>query len=136
MKRYAQEIAESTAQVLGFDVVITDTEGVIVGASDTSRLGTKNLPSLEVMAKRKGIAHDKEEAKHYEANRPGIMYPLENTAGEVVGAMAITGNPDQVRPLIDGGIFRALSGKSISCRAYPVNNALKFSMPSFHICFS
>jgi carbohydrate diacid regulator len=98
MKRYAQEIAESTAQVLGFDVVITDTEGVIVGASDTSRLGTKNLPSLEVMAKRKGIAHDKEEAKHYEANRPGIMYPLENTAGEVVGAMAITGNPDQVRP--------------------------------------
>jgi carbohydrate diacid regulator len=98
MKRYAQEIAESTAQVVGFDVVITDTEGVIVGASDTTRLGTKNIPALEVMAERKGVAHDREEAKHYEANRPGIMYPLENAAGEVVGAMAITGDPDQVRP--------------------------------------
>ncbi len=98
MKRYAQEIAESTAQVLGFDVVITDTDGVIVGASDTSRLGTRNVPALEVMAERKGVAHNREEAKHYEANRPGIMYPLENTTGEVVGAMAITGDPEQVRP--------------------------------------
>lgn len=98
MHRYAQEIAESTAQVIGFDVTITDTEGVIVGASDRKRLGTRNLATLEVMTERKGIAHDKNEAKYHEANRPGIGYPLENAAGEVVGSMGITGDPDQVRP--------------------------------------
>ncbi|HOO64647.1 MAG TPA: sugar diacid recognition domain-containing protein [Synergistaceae bacterium] len=128
MHRYAQEIAESTAQVVGFDVVITDTDGVIVGASDTERLGTRNLPALEVMSERKGITHDKDEAKHYEGNRPGIMYPLENFAGEVVGAMAITGNPDQVRPfalIVKKQIEMLLREKTLLHAEFHQNRAIR-----------
>ena len=46
LRPIAQELAESIARVIGYDVVITDTEGIIIGCSDASRgIGTLNEAS-------------------------------------------------------------------------------------------
>ncbi|NCC97035.1 MAG: sugar diacid utilization regulator [Synergistales bacterium] len=92
------EIAQSTAEIIGFDVIITDTDGIIVGASDSRRIGELHEASLEVMTDRRGSSTSEEEAKKLKGTLPGVTYPISSISGGVVGSMAITGDADKVRP--------------------------------------
>ncbi len=97
-RRHAIEIAQSTAEIIGFDVIITDTDGIIVGASDSRRIGELHEASLEVMTDRRGSSTSEEEAKKLKGTLPGVTYPISSISGGVVGSMAITGDADKVRP--------------------------------------
>ena len=48
-KKTAQAIAETTSEVIGYGVLVTDERGIIIGCNDTKRVGTLHLPSLGVM---------------------------------------------------------------------------------------
>ena len=48
VQKYAQEIASSTAAVIGHNIIITDVDGRIVGASQSERIGQLHEASLEV----------------------------------------------------------------------------------------
>lgn len=98
LQKWAQEIAQSTSEVIGFDVIITDIDGVIIGASDRERIGELHEQSLQVIRDHRGSSVDEDEAREFRGTLPGITYPIQSMTGKVVGSMAITGKPDQVKP--------------------------------------
>lgn len=93
----AQEIAGSITAAIGFNVLITDRHGRVIGSADPSRVGTVHEASLAVVRRRTEAWHDPEAARRLSGVRPGITLPL--TLGqEVVGTVGITGDPEVVRP--------------------------------------
>lgn len=98
LRRHAMEIARSTSDVIGYNVIITDTDGVIVGASDGDRVGELHEASLAVIAERRGSSTSEDEARGLKGTLPGVTYPISSMSGSVVGSMAITGDADKVRP--------------------------------------
>lgn len=98
VQKYAQEIASSTAAIIGHNIIITDVDGKIIGASQSERIGQLHEASLEVA--RTGAASEttREQARQFRGTLPGVTFPIQNLNGRTVGTMALTGAPDEVRP--------------------------------------
>lgn len=94
----AQEIARTTSTLVGWPMIITDTKGIIIGASDASRLGCHHEASDPVIETNKASQTTTEEAGNYVHTLPGVTYPINGTGGEVVGTLAMTGEPHQLEP--------------------------------------
>ncbi|MGW2378772.1 CdaR family transcriptional regulator [Streptomyces sp. NPDC001658] len=92
----AQEIAGDTSAVIGFNVLITDAEGMVIGSGDSSRVGTFHEASVEVVRTQEAATHSAPEAQRLRGVRPGVTLPLV-TDGRAVGTVGITGTPAQVR---------------------------------------
>jgi carbohydrate diacid regulator len=93
----AQEIAGSITAAIGFNVLITDRQGRVIGSADLSRVGTVHEASVAVVRRRTEQWHDPEAARRLSGVRPGITLPL-MLGQEVVGTVGITGDPQVVRP--------------------------------------
>jgi carbohydrate diacid regulator len=91
----AQEIAGDTSAVIGFNVLITDAEGMVIGSGDSSRVGTFHEASVEVVRTKEPATHNASQAQSLRGVRPGITLPLV-TDGRAVGTVGITGTPAQV----------------------------------------
>ncbi|MEU0246125.1 sugar diacid recognition domain-containing protein [Streptomyces sp. NPDC006235] len=91
----AQEIAGDTSAVIGFNVLITDAEGMVIGSGDSSRVGTFHEASVEVVRSKEPATHNASQAQSLRGVRPGITLPLV-TDGRAVGTVGITGTPAQV----------------------------------------
>ncbi|MEU1789315.1 sugar diacid recognition domain-containing protein [Streptomyces sparsogenes] len=92
----AQEIAGETSAVIGLNVLITDSEGIVIGSGDTSRVGTFHEASVEVMRAREPATHTAAQAQELKGVRAGVTLPLVMD-GHAVGTVGITGTPAQVR---------------------------------------
>jgi carbohydrate diacid regulator len=93
----AQEIADSITAAIGFNVLVTDRQGRVIGSADPLRVGTVHEASVAVVRRRTEAWHNPEAARRLSGVRPGITLPL--TLGqEVVGTVGITGDPTVVRP--------------------------------------
>ncbi|PAZ10525.1 sugar diacid utilization regulator [Streptomyces sp. SA15] len=92
----AQEIAGDTSAVIGFNVLITDAEGMVIGSGDTSRVGTFHEASVEVVRTKEPATHSTSQARQLRGVRPGVTLPLV-TDGQAVGTVGITGAPARVR---------------------------------------
>lgn len=92
----AQEIAGDTSAVIGYNVLITDAEGIVIGSGDTSRVGSFHEASVEVMRTLEPAHHTASQAQALRGVRPGVTLPLVMD-GEAVGTVGITGTPGQVR---------------------------------------
>ncbi|QJT00931.1 sugar diacid utilization regulator [Streptomyces asoensis] len=92
----AQEIAGDTSAVIGFNVLITDAEGTVIGSGDSSRVGTFHEASVEVIRTKEPATHSASQAQLLRGVRPGVTLPL-ITDGQAVGTVGITGTPAQVR---------------------------------------
>ncbi|MEU5609676.1 CdaR family transcriptional regulator [Streptomyces sparsogenes] len=92
----AQEIAGETSAVIGLNVLITDSEGIVIGSGDTSRVGTFHEASVEVMRTREPATHTAAQAQELKGVRAGVTLPLVMD-GHAVGTVGITGTPAQVR---------------------------------------
>ncbi|MEU6139639.1 sugar diacid recognition domain-containing protein [Streptomyces sp. NPDC047081] len=92
----AQEIAADTSAVIGFNVLITDAEGMVIGSGDTSRVGSFHEASVEVVRTQEPATHTAAQAQQLQGVRPGCTLPLV-TGGRAVGTVGITGTPAQVR---------------------------------------
>ena len=57
LEKLAQEIANTTSQVIGHDVLITDQHGIVLGSSDLIRIGTLHQASLGAIFRRKEMTH-------------------------------------------------------------------------------
>ncbi|TMR98637.1 CdaR family transcriptional regulator [Nonomuraea basaltis] len=91
----AQEIARETSTIIGFNVLITDREGIVIGSGDTDRLGTFHEASVDVMRTLRSASHGTEAAYRLIGVQPGITLPI-LLNDESVGTVGITGDPDQV----------------------------------------
>ncbi|MEV0227576.1 sugar diacid recognition domain-containing protein [Streptomyces sp. NPDC050704] len=92
----AQEIAGDTSAVIGFNVLITDAEGMVIGSGDSSRVGSFHEASVEVIRTQEPATHSASQAHQLRGVRPGVTLPLV-TDGQAVGTVGITGTPAQVR---------------------------------------
>ncbi|MFJ9559885.1 CdaR family transcriptional regulator [Streptomyces fuscichromogenes] len=92
----AQEIAGDTSAVIGFNVLITDAEGMVIGSGDSSRVGTFHEASVEVVRSQEPATHNASQAQQLRGVRPGVTLPL-IAGGQAVGTVGITGTPAQVR---------------------------------------
>ncbi|UUU35512.1 helix-turn-helix domain-containing protein [Streptomyces sp. CA-210063] len=92
----AQEIAGDTSAVIGFNVLITDAEGMVIGSGDSSRVGSFHEASVEVIRTQEPATHNASQALRLRGVRPGVTLPLV-THGQAVGTVGITGTPAQVR---------------------------------------
>jgi carbohydrate diacid regulator len=94
--RLAQEIAAETSGIIGYNVVITDRDGIVLGSGDPHRVGSFHEASLEVVRTERPAAHTAEQARLLTGVRPGVTLPV-FLDGEVVGTVGLTGAPAQVR---------------------------------------
>jgi len=92
----AQEIARDISAVIGFNVLITDGEGIVIGSGDVGRVGSFHEASVEVMATQELATHTSSQAQALRGVKPGITLPLV-IDGQAVGTVGITGAPDRVR---------------------------------------
>ncbi|MFJ8108925.1 CdaR family transcriptional regulator [Streptomyces sp. NPDC096132] len=92
----AQEIAGDTSAVIGYNVLITDAEAMVIGSGDRSRVGTFHEASVEVMRTKEAATHNASQAQALRGVRPGVTLPLV-AGGQAVGTVGITGTPAQVR---------------------------------------
>lgn len=92
----AQQIARDTSDVIGYNVLITDDAGIVIGSGDTSRLGSFHEASVEVLRSREAAWHTAAEAQELRGVKPGMTLPI-LIDGEAVGTVGITGSPRQVR---------------------------------------
>ncbi|MEV1083931.1 sugar diacid recognition domain-containing protein [Streptomyces sp. NPDC050211] len=92
----AQEIAGDTSAVIGFNVLITDADGMVIGSGDTSRVGSFHEASVDVIRTQEAATHNALQAQQLRGVRPGVTLPLVSD-GQAVGTVGITGTPAQVR---------------------------------------
>jgi carbohydrate diacid regulator len=92
----AQQIARDTSEVIGYNVLITDEHGIVIGSGDTARLGSFHEASVDVLASQQAAWHTAAEAQRLRGVKPGMTLPI-LIDGEAVGTVGITGSPRQVR---------------------------------------
>ncbi|WP_433178566.1 CdaR family transcriptional regulator [Actinoallomurus sp. CA-150999] len=92
----AQEIAGDTSAIIGFNVLITDPDGVVIGSGDAGRIGSFHEASVEVMRTLQAAAHTVGQARLLRGVRPGVTLPIV-IDGQAAGTVGITGAPAQVR---------------------------------------
>lgn len=91
-QKTAQMIAETTSEVIGYGVLVTDENGVIIGCNDKSRIGFIHYPSLDVMARRAPMTTYKEDAVKLDGVKPGYT-DIITLSNQVVGTISIAGSP-------------------------------------------
>lgn len=92
----AQKIAESAHEVIGYDVLVTDGEGTIIGANARVRIGDTHPPSLEVFRTGEPAETGRADAMRMQGVRPGYTAPI-RIHKTVVGTVSIAGPPAKVR---------------------------------------
>jgi carbohydrate diacid regulator len=92
----AQQIARDTSDVIGYNVLITDDAGIVIGSGDTSRIGSFHEASVDVLRSQRAAWHSAAEAQELRGVKPGMTLPIV-IDGEAIGTVGITGSPRQVR---------------------------------------
>lgn len=91
----AQEIAHETTSIIGFNVLITDRNGIVIGSGDPTRVGTFHEASMDVVRTLRPASHGPAAAYRLIGVLPGCTLPI-LLNNEPVGTVGITGEPDQV----------------------------------------
>ena len=92
----AQEIADKTTEIIGYNILITDAAGIVIGSGDKGRVGTFHEASLETVQRGVMTSHDVAAAERLEGVKPGVTLPVVSE-NRTVGTVGITGNPDEVK---------------------------------------
>ncbi|MCM3569302.1 sugar diacid recognition domain-containing protein [Neobacillus mesonae] len=90
-----QKIAESTSEIIGYEVIITDEHSIIIGASDTSRLGEFHEASVQIIKTGKPNP-DTVNIMKLEGTKPGFALPIE-ISNKIIGSFGITGEREKVK---------------------------------------
>ena len=89
LAKLAQEIAKETSEIIGYNVIITDEKGIVIGSCDESRIGTLHEASINVIRMQRHESHNLDVAKMYRGVKPGITFPLQ-LAGRIVGSIGVS----------------------------------------------
>ncbi|NHQ87219.1 carbohydrate diacid regulon transcriptional regulator CdaR [Iodobacter sp. HSC-16F04] len=92
----AQEIVNRTMAIIGSNVNVIDASGTVIGSGDAERLGKQHEGALLVLSQQRTVEIDDAMAQQLHGVRPGVNLPL-RLAGQIVGVVGITGQPDAVR---------------------------------------
>lgn len=93
----AKKIVQEVRKLLNEEIVVMDTNGIIVASTNMRRLGTFHEGALLTVNKRKKLIITKEEEAHLKGVKAGINLPI-CFGQNVVGVIGITGDPHEVSP--------------------------------------
>lgn len=94
--RLAQDIVSRTMRIIPFNVNVMDANGVILASGNAGRVGELHAGALLALAKKLAVEIDAAAARKLHGAQPGTNLPL-SVGGQVVGAVGLSGAPDDVR---------------------------------------
>jgi carbohydrate diacid regulator len=94
-RRNCQNIAETANRIIGYSILLTDNDGIVLGSSEKDRVGTLHEASLDVIRSGCQVFHNEQQARALQGTRPGTTIPIVIN-DEVVGTIGITGEPDEI----------------------------------------
>ncbi len=94
-KKIAQNIAKCASDVIGYGVLVTDENGIIIGCNDENRVGNFHEPSIKVMKLNIPITTTAEDALAIGNIHPGYTLPIQ-IFDNVIGSVSISGFPEDV----------------------------------------
>ncbi|GAV22267.1 CdaR family transcriptional regulator [Carboxydothermus pertinax] len=96
IRKYAQTIVDKTIKILGYNINIMDSQGIIVGSGDKKRINTFHQGAAEVIRIGRPLEITFDNARNLEGVKPGVNLPI-YLNNKIVGVVGITGEPDEVR---------------------------------------
>lgn len=130
LENIAQKVAVSTSEIIGYEVIITDENSIIIGASDTSRLGDLHEASITII--RTGQPNpDTLDIHSLEGTRHGFALPIE-FFDKKIGSFGITGKREEVKgycyllkEYIETMLYHEMNVKSQFLQEQAVKNLLQ-----------
>ncbi|MDO4288716.1 MAG: sugar diacid recognition domain-containing protein [Eubacterium sp.] len=95
--KIAQKIADEVMNTLGYNINVMNKQGIIIGSGNKERIGTFHETAMRTIRDCAIYEVTQEESGHLEGVKPGINMPIVGRGGQVMGAVGITGRPDEVR---------------------------------------
>ena len=102
----AARIVERSMAATGLNVNVMDADGRILASGDAQRVGSVHEGAVLAVTQRREVVVDTETAAGLVGARPGVNLPLWRR-DEIVGAVGITGSPDEVGVL--AGLIRGMA---------------------------
>jgi len=90
-----QDIVDRLIDILGKNINIMNTDGIIIASGDESRIGSFHELAAMVAAENRQIVVNNGQACQFKGVLPGVNMPI-NFDDEVIGVVGITGNPEEV----------------------------------------
>src|SRR5205807_1283952 len=72
----AHEIARETSSIIGYNVLITDRTGTVIGSGDPDRVGTFHEASVDVVRTQRAASHGPAAAHRLIGVQPGCTLPI------------------------------------------------------------
>lgn len=95
LKDISQKLASRTSKIIGFDVIITNEDSIIIGSSDVSRLGEIHEASVNIIKTGKPNP-DTVNIELFKGTERGFALPIE-ILDKRIGSFGITGERDEVK---------------------------------------
>ncbi|AYO31086.1 transcriptional regulator CdaR [Biomaibacter acetigenes] len=95
--QYAQSIVDRTMKILGYNINIMNSIGIIVGSGDKKRINTFHQGAAEVIKTGRPLEITSDQARKLEGVKPGVNLPIYLNE-KIAGVVGITGEPEEVRP--------------------------------------
>ncbi len=91
----AQKIVDEVTGILAEEVIVVDHSGMIIAASDQTRIGNFHEGALISVTKKAKITITKEDALRLKGVKSGINLPI-SFQNKIIGVIGITGEPREV----------------------------------------
>ncbi|MTT31814.1 transcriptional regulator [Terrilactibacillus sp. BCM23-1] len=96
LKDIAQNIVESTSEIIGHPITLIDDEGFIIGSTDRKRIGSFHDKTFHFMESSDMIFCEEEESSRLDNVLPGVVTPIFFN-NHKIGVLGITGEPNKVK---------------------------------------
>lgn len=92
----AQQIVDRTMSIIGHNVNVMNSAGIIIGSGDPKRIGQVHDGAVLALSHGDSLEVNEQQCLTLQGVKPGINMLLK-LHGEVVGTVGVTGEPDKIR---------------------------------------
>jgi carbohydrate diacid regulator len=109
--KLAENIVKEVRKLIGEDIIVVNTEGIIFASTDKKRVGTFHEGAQIASQEKRKFIITEEDQKRLQGVKAGINFPI-FFQHDVIGVIGITGVPEKVTPF--GEIIRKMTELLIS----------------------
>ncbi|TVP15217.1 sugar diacid recognition domain-containing protein [Shewanella sp. KCT] len=92
----AQQIVDRTMAIIGHNINVMNSQGVILGSGEPHRIGSTHEGALLAISQNRTVELNSASAASLQGVKPGINLPL-HYQGEIIGVIGITGEPEHLK---------------------------------------
>ncbi|MDZ5470514.1 sugar diacid recognition domain-containing protein [Bacillus sp. 31A1R] len=111
IRELAEKIVNEVRKLLGEDIIVVDTNGIIIASTDPHRINTFHEGALKSIVQKDKLIITEEDEHILKGVKAGINLPVFFNK-EVIGVIGITGNPEKVSPY--GEVIRKMTELLVS----------------------